>query len=127
MNRRIDEYNARRKISKDRSSERRKRARSVAKEFKDKTAEEGRCRNPKCHRTSRYNKLSSHHIVHRSQFSPYDPERDSVANCMPLCFPCHSLYHQGKLETRRSWLSNEEVLFVIERKGRDWLDRIYPP
>lgn len=126
MNKRMSEYNARRKIDNDRTVERKKRARRVSKEFKQKIIDEGKCRNPACHRTIKFHKLSGHHIVHRSSFSPYDAERDNPNNAMPLCFPCHSEYHRGNLPTNRKWLSEDEQAFIIEHKGSDWIDRIYP-
>jgi len=126
VNRRIDEYNARRRLSQQRDKDRKKRARTVAKEFKEKARDEGSCRNPDCPKTNRYYKIAAHHIVHRSSFNPSDPLRDDVANCMPLCFDCHTKYHQGRLGQRQDWLLPEEVAFIVEQKGRDWLERRYP-
>ena len=126
MNRRVDDYNRRRHLDAEKKKNKKRRARSVAKPFKEKVTKEGKCRNPKCHRTIRLHKICGHHIVHRSSFNPYDEERDNEDNCMPLCYPCHALYHQGKLQMSRSWLSESEQAFVVARKSSGWLDKIYP-
>jgi len=126
MNNKFDAYNARRKIEYKRTKERRRR-RLVSPAFREQARREDRCRNPACSkRRSDYNKLHAHHIVHRSHFNPYDPEKDNPCNAMALCFECHGEYHNGRLRPERSWLREEELQFALKHAGEVWLDRVYP-
>jgi hypothetical protein len=73
--------------------------------------------------------LNRAHLVARSQSGD-----DVESNIVPLCGSgttgCHGKLHSADAEAAkllRSRLRDEEVEYVIGRKGEAWLDRIYPP
>jgi hypothetical protein len=59
--------------------------------------------------------------------------RNANANIVPLCRGCHAVVDGRdpvpKLQARatlRASLGTAEVAFVIQVRGREWLDRAYP-
>jgi 5-methylcytosine-specific restriction endonuclease McrA len=53
----------------------------------------------------------AHHILLRSQGGD-----DVEENIMPLCHDCHMSYHAGQVNL---WIRPRELLYVIDRLGRD--------
>lgn len=72
--------------------------------------------------------VDRHHLVPRSQGGD-DVEANLVGLCAPWDPSCHRLVTENDASAlaRLRWaLWPEEVAYVVERKGRDWLDRRYP-
>lgn len=95
-----------------------------------KVREEGRCR--MCRRASDVRPLSRHHLVPQSWFREHPslaPLRHADANIVPFCDPCHQEVEKrgshARVELRRL-LGNAEVAFVLQLRGRDWVDGRYP-
>jgi len=95
-----------------------------------KVREEGRCR--MCLRSSSVRPLSRHHLVPQAWFRARPklaPLRHAEANIVPLCDPCHQAVEERGSHARkelRRLLGAAEVAFVIQVRGRDWLDLRYP-
>lgn len=101
----------------------------------DKVEAEGRCR--MCGKKNRVwttpagkrrNLLNAHHIVERSEGGD-----DVAENCLPLCGSgtqgCHgdvTAWRGASRHLMRAVMLPEEIAYVLERKGRGWLDRHYP-
>lgn len=71
---------------------------------------------------------SAHHIVRKSQGGD-----DVPANLASLCGHgtrgCHGLVerrHRPTLSTLRYALSDDQLAYVLQKKGQAWLDRAYP-
>lgn len=76
-------------------------------------------------------RLTRHHLVPQRWFAEnpeYEPYRNVDANIVPLCGPCHRLVERTTEACRRlrERLSQAEVSFVIQTRGRAWLDERYP-
>lgn len=73
--------------------------------------------------------LTLHHLLSRAQGGD-----DVRANLISLCMgngvsDCHGKLHSGDRAVReeiRRHLSDESISYLLERKGRDWLNRFYP-
>jgi hypothetical protein len=84
-----------------------------------------------------YGPLTRHHLVPESWFLR-QPEllraiRNAHANIIPLCRPHHDLVEHRqpvvRLEARRwlrATLTQEEIAFAIQTRGRDWFVSEYP-
>ncbi len=71
--------------------------------------------------------IELHHLVPRSQRGS-----DVASNIIPLCSRCHQLIHVRGVAwdeiagaVRRS-LAPDEIAYVLAKKSRYWLDRMYP-
>lgn len=76
-----------------------------------------------CHSTPA-NMRHAHHVVPRAQGGD-----DVDDNIVLLCWSCHDAYHRGDRRVAsliRESLTAEELRYVFEKKGFDWLDRRYP-
>lgn len=77
-------------------------------------------------------KITRHHLVPQSWFRtrglPHTI-RDADANIVPLCTNCHRSVENDIWARRmlRKVLTQTEVSFVIQLRGKPWLDRVYPP
>lgn len=81
--------------------------------------------------------ITRHHLVPESWFLS-QPEclkaiRNAHANIIPLCRDCHDeidLPHPVAKERARrklrALLLQDEIVFAIQVRGREWLDREYP-
>jgi hypothetical protein len=100
---------------------------------------EGRCRlcgNPHEH-TMVGKRITRHHVVPESWFlgQPVSLRliRNAHANIIPLCRDCHDkvdskhpvVREQARMRLR-PLMTQQEVSFVIQVRGRDWLEREYP-
>ncbi len=96
---------------------------------------EGQCR--MCERREVVRQLTQHHVVPIEWWThvalPYRHVRNSRANVVPLCRPCHddveSRVDSVRLPARsmlRRTMSQQEVAFVIAVVGQPWLDARYP-
>lgn len=101
----------------------------------NKLQSEGRCRD--CQVSKHERQLTRHHLVPISWFlgegRQYRIIRNSNANIVPLCRPCHdrveSRHPVIRLEARRRLrrlLTQQEIAFAIQLRGRWWLDSEYP-
>lgn len=80
--------------------------------------------------------MTRHHLVPKLWFrkNPAWRElRDCDANIVPLCRPCHDLvelpeWFGGASHRRmlRRLLTQAEIVFVIQTRGRRWLEKRYP-
>lgn len=82
--------------------------------------------------------LSRHHLVPHSWFLKRKPDlrvlRNANANIVPLCASCHRVLdgvHDpvGRLQKRaalRAALHSNEMAFILQVRGRPWLDHHYP-
>lgn len=98
-----------------------------------KVAQEKRCRI--C--DARY-RLTRHHLVEHAWFLARKPElrslRNANANIIPLCETCHRIVDGvrdpvGRLQKRaaiRTALYSNEIAFILQVRGRDWLNAHYP-
>jgi 5-methylcytosine-specific restriction endonuclease McrA len=95
----------------------------------------GLCR--MCGRHESVRPLTRHHLVPHSWFmrQPLALKliRNAHANIVPLCRPCHDRVDSRdlgeRLEARRFLrrsLTQQEVTFAIQVRGRSWIDREYP-
>jgi hypothetical protein len=91
---------------------------------------EGHCR--MCLRSGHVRQLSRHHLIPqhwwRQQGTLVSRLRNAGANIVPLCRGCHDEVERD-IESRRMLrrvLTQEEVAFVIDVRGRQWLDHRYP-
>lgn len=101
-----------------------------------KIAAEGHCR--MCLRSVRIRPLTRHHLVPEGWFRKQPVHlraiRNAHANIAPLCRPCHdrvdanheATRREARMHLRRS-LSQQEIAFAIQVRGRAWLDEDYPP
>lgn len=82
-------------------------------------------------------RLTRHHLVPESWFlrQPFNLRqiRNAHANIIPLCRDHHDLVESRhpvvRLEARRllrASMTQEEITFAIQIRGRDWLDSEYP-
>ena len=90
-----------------------------------------------CLRPRSVRPITRHHLVpvawFRGQPLPLRQIRNAHANLVPLCRPCHDLVHDrdeveremSRRHLRRS-LTQQEVAFAIQVRGRSWLDHHYP-
>ncbi|HSE45420.1 MAG TPA: HNH endonuclease signature motif containing protein [Gemmatimonadales bacterium] len=65
-----------------------------------------------------------HHLVAKSLRGD-----DIAANLVPLCSTCHGeveLHHQPFLGILRASLRPEELRYILDVKGSDYLERRYP-
>lgn len=96
----------------------------------DKAARERVCR--ACRSTRRstawWYRIQRHHLVPRAQGGD-----DVAENLVPICPACHDdLEHAGGAIARkvrvalRARMLDEEVAYIVMRKGEGWLDRRYP-
>lgn len=96
---------------------------------------EGQCR--MCGRAAYVRPLTRHHLVPESWFLgqplPLRLIRNAHANIVPLCRPCHDRVDSREEDERaparrelRRCLSQAEVAFAIQVRGRRWLDSHYP-
>lgn len=96
---------------------------------------EGHCR--MCLRPARVRELTKHHIVPVSwllrQPLPLRMIRNAHANIIPLCRPCHDIVDNRDEDDRmrarrylRRCLSQQEITFAIQIRGKQWLDAQYP-
>ena len=96
---------------------------------------EGHCR--MCLRPASVRQLTKHHLVPESWFLrqpiPLKMIRNAHANIVPLCRPCHDMVDNKEWKERkdarrllRRSLSQAEIAFVIQVRGRSWLDLHYP-
>lgn len=95
----------------------------------------GYCR--MCRRSARVRPLTRHHLVPESWFMrqplPLRKIRNAHANIVPLCRPCHDRVDSrdatehlpARRELRRS-MTQQEIAFAIQVRGRAWLDHAYP-
>lgn len=90
-----------------------------------------------CTRPREVRPLTRHHLVPESWFLkqplPLRLIRNAHANIVPLCRPCHdridSREEYVRLEARRYLrrsLSQQEIAFAIQVRGRAWLNHHYP-
>lgn len=77
--------------------------------------------------------LTRHHIVPQEWFKHQPPPtraiRSTDPNIVPLCRPCHDeveLEEEGRRMLRRV-LGAEEVAFMLQLAGEDWVNAKYPP
>lgn len=80
--------------------------------------------------------MTRHHLVPQHWFRnnpEYQRLKGCDANIVPLCRSCHDLVElpdwKGGFEYRRELrglLTQAEVAFVIQMRGRDWLELRYP-
>lgn len=94
---------------------------------------ERRCRI--CHSRDR---LTRHHLISQAWFNARKETirllRNANANIVPLCERCHRIVDSsrdpvGQLQKRaalREQLGAAEVAFILQMRGRDWLDTWYP-
>lgn len=92
---------------------------------------EGRCR--MCQRPRRVRPLTRHHLVPLRWFMGdgyrYRTIRNSNANIVPLCRPCHDLiedYDPIARKMLRRLLTQQEVAFAVRLRGIAWLNWEYP-
>lgn len=93
---------------------------------------EGQCR--MCRRPWKVRPPTRHHLVPLRWFlssggAAYRQIRNSNANIIPICRPCHDLIEKRDPIARRmlrKLLTQAEVAFAIRLRGRVWLDREYP-
>lgn len=90
-----------------------------------------------CLRSRKIRMLTRHHLVPESWFLKQPLHirlvRNAHANIVPLCRPCHDRVDsrdpverwESRRYLRRS-LSQQEVAFAIQVRGRSWLDAEYP-
>jgi len=94
-----------------------------------------------CLRPGHVRPLTRHHLVPESWFrrQPIGLRmiRNAHANIVPLCRPCHSRIDnyataeeriervEARRHLRRS-LTQQEITFAIQVRGRTWLDQNYP-
>ncbi len=93
---------------------------------KAKVEREGRCRVCGTRRG-----LNRAHLVAKGQRGD-----DVAANIVPLCGSGTAGCHGALTDHRRGWetvagilrarLRPDELAYVLEKKGQDWLDRVYP-
>jgi 5-methylcytosine-specific restriction endonuclease McrA len=90
-----------------------------------------------CLRSSKLRLLTRHHIIPHSWFlkQPLALKfvRNAHANIVGLCRPCHDLVDSQDPEVRRQarvmlrkTLTQAEIAFAIQIRGRDWLETEYP-
>lgn len=105
---------------------------------KEKLQEEGCCR--MCLRPSSeewipgvLRLLTRHHLVPCRWFrkhAEWRDLRDVDANIVPLCRPCHDLIESKDGLPHRKMLRRallqEEIAFIVQVRGRDWLELRYP-
>jgi len=91
---------------------------------------EGHCR--MCRRSSRVRQLTRHHMIPQEWWRAKGEEisalRNAAANIVPLCRLCHDQVEtdvESRRMLRRS-LTQQEIAFVIDVRGRDWLEKRYP-
>ena len=83
--------------------------------------------------------LTRHHLVPHAWFlsekgARFKPVRNANANIVPLCVSCHRIVDGvrdpvGRLQKRaalRAALGTNEIAFVIQVRGQEWLDAHYP-
>lgn len=93
---------------------------------------EGCCR--MCERPWKVRPPTRHHLVPTrwfmsSQGAPYRQIRNSNANIIPLCRPCHDLIEKREPFSRRMLrrlLTQQEIAFAVRMRGIGWLNREYP-
>lgn len=90
-----------------------------------------------CLRSAKVRLLTRHHLVpeywFRRQPLALKLIRNAHANIVPLCRPCHDRVdsrdpfdrEQARRYLRRS-LTQQEIAFAIQVRGRQWLDHHYP-
>lgn len=90
-----------------------------------------------CTRPREVRPLTRHHLVPESWFlrQPLHIKivRNAYANIVPLCRPCHDRVDsrdpveraEARRYLRRS-LTQQEVAFAIQVRGRGWLEHEYP-
>lgn len=101
-----------------------------------KVREEGHCR--MCLRPATVRKLTRHHLVPQAYFNcrggtgtQWRYLRDVDANVVGLCRDDHDLIHSiewgefAKIFLRNS-LTQEEIAFMIQVRGLEWVNRFYP-
>lgn len=97
---------------------------------RDKVKKEGFCR--LCGRSAKVRPLTRHHLIPQRWFISQPPReyrlRNAAANVVPLCRPCHDLVEDEMLvrSMLRRKLLHEEEEFILNLKGRVWLNRVYP-
>ena len=90
-----------------------------------------------CGRPGHVRPITRHHLVPESWFrrQPLSLRsiRNAHANLVPLCRPCHDLVDSRDEDERRESrrflrrsLSQQEISFAIQVRGREWLDFHYP-
>lgn len=91
---------------------------------------EGHCR--MCRRPSHVRQLTRHHLIAQGWWRARGEDiavlRNAAANIVPLCRQCHDEVEHD-VESRRMLrrvLTQEEVAFIIDVIGRNWLERRYP-
>lgn len=100
-----------------------------------KIMEEGACR--MCERSHSVRPLTRHHLVPDRFFRWQPMPTRSLAhvdpNIVPLCRPCHDLVEEPDRTIReearrmlRRTLAQEELTFMIQVRGRAWVDKHYP-
>ncbi len=70
--------------------------------------------------------ISLHHLVPRGRTQEGD---DIADNLVPLCLSCHTKIEARDRDAGRRLRANlffEEYSYIIQKKGRDWLDVRYP-
>lgn len=78
--------------------------------------------------------MTRHHLVPKRYFKQngYEHLRDVDANLVPLCRACHNLVErrgdEGRIARRmlRRLLTQTEIAFVLQMRGKAWLDIRYP-
>jgi hypothetical protein len=77
--------------------------------------------------------MTRHHLVPQHFINPeWKRFRDCNANIVPLCRGCHDLVEMrgdnGRLHRRllRRVLTQEEIVFILQVRGRKWLEKRYP-
>lgn len=102
-----------------------------------KVALENRCRACGWTPPIRYGHLTRHHLVPQAWFLQRKQElrllRNANANIVPLCRRCHEIVDGRdpvpRLQKRaalRQALHSSEVSFILQIRGRQWLDAHYP-
>lgn len=95
--------------------------------MRDAAAGRDKCAGETCRLCGGRYAYSRHHLVPRSQGGD-----DVDANLVRLCDPwrpCHLRITQNEpiaLRELRATLTPDEIAYIVERKGSDWLDRRYP-
>lgn len=72
------------------------------------------CRNPECGRTWG---LVLHHVVYEQHVRDAHGDVDDPDNSMTLCVDCHQRHHQTSWRIPASWLSWENVRFMVKLLG----------
>ena len=94
----------------------------------------------KCRLCPESEELTRHHLVPHSWFitdtvgGAFRPIRNANANIVPLCASCHRIVDGirdpvGRLQKRsalRAALGTNEIAFIIQVRGQEWLDEHYP-